>query len=176
MSDRRRLLGSYNLGSMANAIPQALGAQALDRDRQVIACCGDGGLMMLLGDLAPRSATSCRSCVVVFNGRLGMVKLEQEQGGLPEFGTELDNPDFAAVALALGLNARRVTEPDQLEHAVAWALAADGPNLLDVVTNPEEISVPPKPTLAEGWGFAIAKSKEALESRSGPPPRDSSAV
>jgi pyruvate dehydrogenase (quinone) len=166
MSDRRRLLGSYNLGSMANALPQALGAQALDRDRQVIACAGDGGLMMLLGDLRTAVTYRLPVCVVVFdNGRLGMVKLEQEQGGLPEFGTELDNPDFAAVALALGLNARRVTEPDQLEDAVTWALAADGPTLLDVVTNPEEVSVPPKPTLAQGWGFAIAKSKEALESR-----------
>ena len=166
MSDRRRLLGSYNLGSMANALPQALGAQALDRDRQVIACAGDGGLMMLLGDLRTAVTYRLPVCVVVFdNGRLGMVKLEQEQGGLPEFGTELDNPDFAAVALALGLDARRVTEPDQLEDAVTWALAADGPTLLDVVTNPEEVSVPPKPTLAQGWGFAIAKSKEALESR-----------
>ncbi len=166
MSDRRRLLGSYNLGSMANALPQALGAQALDRDRQVIACAGDGGLMMLLGDLRTAVTYRLPICVVVFdNGRLGMVKLEQEQGGLPEFGTELDNPDFAAVALALGLDARRVTEPDQLEDAVAWALAAEGPTLLDVVTNPEEVSVPPKPTLAQGWGFAIAKSKEALESR-----------
>ncbi len=166
MSDRRRLLGSYNLGSMANALPQALGAQALDRDRQVIACAGDGGLMMLLGDLRTAVTYRLPVCVVVFdNGRLGMVKLEQEQGGLPEFGTELDNPDFAAVALALGLNARRVTEPDQFEDAVAWALAAEGPTLLDVVTNPEEVSVPPKPTLAQGWGFAIAKSREAVESR-----------
>ena len=130
MSDRRRLLGSYNLGSMANALPQALGAQALDRDRQVIACAGDGGLMMLLGDLRTAVTYRLPICVVVFdNGRLGMVKLEQEQGGLPEFGTELDNPDFAAVAVALGLDARRVTEPDQLEDAVAWALAAEGPTL-----------------------------------------------
>ncbi len=166
MIDRRRLLGSYNLGSMANALPQALGAQALDRSRQVIACAGDGGLMMLLGDLRTAVTYRLPVCVVVFdNGRLGMVKLEQEQGGLPEFGTELDNPDLAVVALAMGLNARRVTEPGQLEDAVTWALAADGPTLLDVVTNPEEVSVPPKPTLAQGWGFAIAKSREALESR-----------
>ena len=77
-------------------------------------------------------------------------------------GTELDNPDLAAVALALGLDARRVTEPSALDEAVAWALGTAGPVLLDVVTNPEEVSVPPKPTLAQGWGFAIAKSKEAL--------------
>jgi pyruvate dehydrogenase (quinone) len=166
MSDRRQLIGSYNLGSMANAMPQALGAQALDRSRQVISFSGDGGLMMLLGDLRTAVTYSLPVTVVVFdNGRLGMVKLEQEQGGLPEFGTELDNPDIAAVALAMGLQARRVTEPGDLEEAVAWALGTDEPTLLDVVTNPEEISVPPKPTLAQGWGFAIAKSKEALESR-----------
>ena len=123
MSDRRRLIGSYNLGSMANAMPQALGAQALDRSRQVVALCGDGGLMMLLGDLRTAVTYGLPVTFVVFdNGRLGMVKLEQEQGGLPEFGTELDNPDLAAVALALGLNARRVTEPAELEDAVTWAL------------------------------------------------------
>jgi pyruvate dehydrogenase (quinone) len=166
MSDRRRLIGSYNLGSMANAMPQGLGAQALDRSRQVVALCGDGGLMMLLGDVRTAVTYGLPVKLVVFdNGRLGMVKLEQEQGGLPEFGTELDNPDLSAVALALGLNARRITEPDDLEDAVTWALAADGPVLLDVITNPDEVSVPPKPTLAQGWGFAIAKSKEALESR-----------
>jgi pyruvate dehydrogenase (quinone) len=166
MSDRRQLVGSYNLGSMANAMPQALGAQALDRSRQVISFSGDGGLMMLLGDLRTAVTYGLPVTVVVFdNGRLGMVKLEQEQGGLPEFGTELDNPDIAAVAVAMGFQARRVTDPGDLEGAVAWALGTDAPTLLDVVTNPEEVSVPPKPTLAQGWGFAIAKSKEALESR-----------
>ncbi len=166
MSQRRRLVGSYNLGSMANAMPQALGAQALDRSRQVISLSGDGGLMMLLGDLRTAVTYGLPVTVVVFdNGRLGMVKLEQEQGGLPEFGTELDNPDLAAVALAMGFQARRVTEPGDLDEAVAWALGTDAPTLLDVVTNPDEVSVPPKPTLAQGWGFAIAKSKEALESR-----------
>jgi pyruvate dehydrogenase (quinone) len=162
----RRLLGSYNLGSMANALPQALGAQALDRSRPVVALCGDGGLMMLLGDL--RTAVTYRLPVrfVVFdNGRLGMVKLEQEQGGLPEFGTELDNPDLAAVASSLGLAARRVTDPDDLDASLAWMMAQPGPSLLDVVTNPDEVAVPPRPTLAQGWGFAIAKSKEAIESR-----------
>jgi pyruvate dehydrogenase (quinone) len=166
MSDRRQLVGSYNLGSMANALPQALGAQALDRSRQVISFSGDGGLMMLLGDLRTAVTYRLPLTVVVFdNGRLGMVKLEQEQGGLPEFGTELDNPDLCAVALAMGLHARRVTDPASLDEAVAWALGTDAPTLLDVVTNPDEVSVPPKPTLAQGWGFAIAKSKEALESR-----------
>ncbi|RNI20863.1 thiamine pyrophosphate-dependent enzyme [Flexivirga caeni] len=161
----RRLLGSYNLGSMANAMPQALGAQALDRDRQVIANCGDGGLMMLLGDL--RTAVSYRlpvTFVVYDNGRLGMVKLEQEQGGLPEFGTTLDNPDLAAVAAAMGLQSLRVTSTDALDEAVRTALASEEPFLLDVVTNPDEIALPPKASVHQAWGFAIAKTKETLES------------
>ena len=160
------MLGSFNLGSMANAMPQALGAQALDRSRQVIAFCGDGGLMMLLGDLRTAVTYALPTTFVVFNNqRLGMVKLEQEQSGLPEFGTELDNPDLAAVARAMGLDAQRVTRPEDVSEAVRAALAHDGPSLVDVLTNPQEISVPPKPTVQQGWGFAIAKIKENLNSR-----------
>jgi pyruvate dehydrogenase (quinone) len=166
MRGSRRLLGSFNLGSMANALPMALGAQALDRSRPVVSFSGDGGLMMLLGDLRTAVTYKLPVRVVVFdNGSLGMVKLEQEQGGLPEFGTTLDNPDIAAVAAALGLPSRRVTENDELEDAVQWAFGVDGPVLLDVVTNPDEVAVPPKPTLSQAWGFAIAKSKEVIESR-----------
>ncbi|KJY24550.1 thiamine pyrophosphate-dependent enzyme [Streptomyces katrae] len=161
----RRLLGSYNLGSMANAMPQALGAQLWDPDRQVIAFCGDGGLSMLLGDLMTIKTYRLPVKLVLFdNRRLGMVKLEQEQAGLPEFGTELDNPDFAAVATALGLTGIRVTDPDALDDAVRQALEAPGPVLLDVLTNPREIAVPAKPTVGQGWGFAIAKVKETLAS------------
>jgi pyruvate dehydrogenase (quinone) len=166
MTGTRRLIGSFNLGSMANAMPQALGAQALDRDRQVVAFCGDGGLMMLLGDLRTAVTYDLPVTFVVFNnGRLGMVKLEQEQGGLPEFGTELDNPDIAAVATAMGLQARRVTDPDEVDDAVKESLALRKPSLLDLRTNPEEISLPPKPTVDQAWGFAIAKAKETLSSR-----------
>ncbi|MBR7834262.1 pyruvate oxidase [Actinospica durhamensis] len=165
MRGTRRMLGSYNLGSMANAMPQALGAAALDRGRQVVAFCGDGGLTMLLGDLITAVAYRLPVKFVVFdNGRLGMVKLEQEQGGLPEFGTELANPDLAAVAQALGLTGIRVEDPAALDAAVAEALALDGPVLLDVLTNPEEIALPPKATAADAWGFAIAKLKEGLVS------------
>ncbi|MFE6906715.1 thiamine pyrophosphate-dependent enzyme [Streptomyces erythrochromogenes] len=162
----RRLLGSYNLGSMANAMPQALGAQLWAPDRQVIAFCGDGGLSMLLGDLMTIKTYRLPVKLVVFdNRRLGMVKLEQEQAGLPEFGTELDNPDFAAVATALGITGIRLTDPADLDETVARALATPGPVLLDVLTNPEEIAVPAKPTLAQGWGFAVAKAKEMLPGR-----------
>ncbi|MEQ4500183.1 thiamine pyrophosphate-dependent enzyme [Nocardioides kribbensis] len=161
MSGTRRLLGSYNLGSMANAMPQALGAQGLDRARQVVAFCGDGGLSMLMGDLITAVSHDLPVKLVVFdNGRLGMVKLEMEQAGLPEFGTVLHNPDFAAVARAVGLHGVRVTDPHDVDEAVREALAHPGPVLLDVVTNPDEVAVPPTPTVAQGWGFALAKTKE----------------
>jgi pyruvate dehydrogenase (quinone) len=165
MTGTRRLIGSYNLGSMANAMPQALGAAALDRSRQVVAFCGDGGLSMLLGDMITAVSHDLPVKLVVFdNGRLGMVKLEMEQVGLPEFGTVLHNPDFARVAEAMGMRGLRVEDPHDVEAAVREALAHDGPVLLDVLTNPDEIAVPPKPTLEQGWGFAIARSREFVDS------------
>ncbi|KOY56456.1 MULTISPECIES: thiamine pyrophosphate-dependent enzyme [unclassified Streptomyces] len=168
MHGDRRLIGSYNLGSMANAMPQALGAQLWAPDRQIVALCGDGGLSMLLGDLMTIKTYRLPVKLVVFdNRRLGMVKLEQEQAGLPEFGTELDNPDFAAVATALGLTGIRVTDPAELHEGVRRAFETPGPVLLDVLTNPEEVAVPGKPTVAQGWGFAVAKAKELLPGREG---------
>ncbi|MFG3589934.1 thiamine pyrophosphate-dependent enzyme [Streptomyces sp. NPDC047990] len=168
MRGSRRLIGSYNLGSMANAMPQALGAQLWAPDRQIVAFCGDGGLSMLLGDLMTIRTYRLPVKLVVFdNRRLGMVKLEQEQAGLPEFGTELDNPDFAAVATALGLTGIRVTDPADLDASVRRAFDTPGPVLLDVLTNPQEVAVPGKPTVSQGWGFAIAKVKEILPSHEG---------
>ncbi|MFF4401480.1 thiamine pyrophosphate-dependent enzyme [Streptomyces sp. NPDC001480] len=169
MRGERRLIGSYNLGSMANAMPQALGAQCLDRERQVVAFCGDGGLSMLLGDLMTLKTYRLPVKLVVFdNRRLGMVKLEQEQAGLPEFGTVLDNPDFAAVAEAMGITGIRVTDPAEVESAVRRAFGTPGPVLLDVLTNPDEIAVPAKPTVEQGWGFAVAKMKEVVRSHGEP--------
>jgi pyruvate dehydrogenase (quinone) len=165
LTGRRQLLGSFNLGSMANAMPQALGAAALDRSRQTIAFCGDGGLTMLLGDLITAVSHDLPVKLVVFdNGSLGMVKLEMEQVGLPAFGTTLHNPDLAAVARAIGLHGVRVEDPHDVEAGVREVLAHDGPALLDVVTSADEIAVPPNPTLSQGWGFAIAKAKEFVES------------
>jgi pyruvate dehydrogenase (quinone) len=165
MTGGRRLIGSYNLGSMANAMPQALGAQALDRSRQVVAFCGDGGLSMLMGDLITAVTLNLPVRLVVFdNGRLGMVKLEMEQVGLPEFGTVLHNPDFARVAEALGMRGIRVEQPNDVESALKEAFAHDGPVLVDCLTNPDEIAIPPKPTLEQGWGFAIAKTREFVDS------------
>ncbi|MEU8776858.1 thiamine pyrophosphate-dependent enzyme [Streptomyces sp. NPDC048606] len=163
MRGTRRLIGSYNLGSMANAMPQAIGAQLWAPDRQIVAFCGDGGLSMLLGDLMTIRTYRLPVKLVVFdNRRLGMVKLEQEQSGLPEFGTELDNPDFAALATAMGITGIRVVDPADLVDGVRRALDAPGPVLLDVLTNPEEVAVPGRPTVAQGWGFAVAKAKEIL--------------
>ncbi|MFH8336392.1 thiamine pyrophosphate-dependent enzyme [Streptomyces sp. AM6-12] len=165
MRGERRLIGSYNLGSMANAMPQALGAQCLDRERQVVAFCGDGGLSMLLGDLMTLKTHRLPVKLVVFdNRRLGMVKLEQEQAGLPEFGTVLDNPDFSAVAEAMGITGIRVTDPSEVESAVRRAFSSPGPVLLDVLTNPDEVAVPAQPTVEQGWGFAVAKMKEVVRS------------
>lgn len=168
MSGSRRLVGSYNLGSMANAMPQALGIQALDRRREVVALCGDGGLTMLLGDLLTAVSEDLPVRIVVFdNGRLGMVKLEQEQAGLPEHGTTLTNPDLAAVARAMGLSAWRVEAAERLEAVLREAFLTAGPVLVDVVTNPDEIALPPTTDVHQAWGFAIAKVKETLESRDG---------
>jgi pyruvate dehydrogenase (quinone) len=165
MTGGRRLVGSFNLGSMANAMPQALGAQALDRTRQVVAFCGDGGLSMLMGDLITAVSHDLPVKLVVFdNGRLGMVKLEMEQVGLPEFGTVLHNPDFSRVAEACGLQGFRAEHPDEVEGAIKAALAFDGPALVDCVTNPDEVAVPPKPSLDQMRGFAIAKTREFLDS------------
>jgi pyruvate dehydrogenase (quinone) len=162
----QRLLGSFNLGSMANAMPQALGAQALYPDRQVVAFCGDGGLTMLLGDLITLVAYELPVKLIVFNNhRLGMVKLEMEQAGLPEYGTELKNPDLAVVATSLGLTGIRVEQTDELRPAMDRAFATPGPVLVDVVTNPDEVAVPPNATPGDAWGFAIAKIKEVLRSR-----------
>jgi len=138
MGADRRLLGSYNLGSMANAMPQALGAAALDPDRQVVAWCGDGGLTMLLGDLLTIAEQGLPTKVVVFdNGRLGLVKIEQEESDLTEHGTGLDNPDLAAVARALGIHGVRVTRDVDVDDAVREAFAHPGPVLLDVLVDPE---------------------------------------
>jgi pyruvate dehydrogenase (quinone) len=165
MTGGRRLVGSYNLGSMANAMPQALGAQALDRSRQVVAFCGDGGLSMLMGDLITAVSHDLPVKLVVFdNGRLGMVKLEMEQVGLPEFGTVLHNPDFSRVAEACGLQGFRAEHPDEVEGAIRAALAVDGPALVDCLTNPDEVAIPPKPTFDQMRGFAIAKTREFLDS------------
>ena len=121
---------------------------------------------MLLGDLLTAVARDLPIKLIVFdNRRLGMVKLEQEEAGLPEFGTVLENPDFAAVATAMGAHGIRITDPAELETGISDAFTHDGPVVVDVVTNPDEIVIPSHPTPGQAWGFAIAKVKEVIRSR-----------
>ncbi|WP_020666783.1 pyruvate dehydrogenase [Amycolatopsis nigrescens] len=160
---RRRLLGSFVHGSMANALPHAIGAQAADRDRQVIAMAGDGGLAMLMGELLTLRTHNLPVKVVVFNNSsLGMVKLEMLVDGLPEFGTDHDRVDFAAIARAAGIHSRRIENPADVRDGIKELLAHDGPALLDVVTDPNALSIPPNITAAQVKGFALAVSRTVL--------------
>jgi pyruvate dehydrogenase (quinone) len=159
----RRILGSFNHGSMANALPQAIGAQTAYPGRQVITFSGDGGLAMLMGELLTLAQYQLPVKVLLFdNHRLGMVQLEQEAAGLPHYGVELKNPNFAALAEAVGLTGLRVEDPAQVRPALQKALATDGPVLVDVVTDPNVLSMPPKATIQQAKGFALAMTKMAF--------------
>jgi pyruvate dehydrogenase (quinone) len=161
---RRRLLGSFKHGSMANALPHAIGAQLAAPGRQVIAMAGDGGLAMLMGELLTLRTHRLPVKVVVFNNSsLGMVKLEMLVDGYPEFGTEHEAVDFAAIARGAGLHATRVEKPDELAGAVAETLSHPGPALLDIVTDPNALSIPPTITADEVKGFALAVGRTVLE-------------
>ncbi|ENZ80690.1 ubiquinone-dependent pyruvate dehydrogenase [Caulobacter vibrioides] len=163
MNGRRRLLGSLVHGSMANAMPQAIGAQAAFPDRQVISLSGDGGFAMLMGDLLTLRQQNLPVKIVVYNnGSLGFVALEMKGGGFLEFGTDLKNPDFAAVARAAGLHAVRVDKPSALPAAVREVLAHPGPALLDVVTYQQELSMPPHIQLDQVKGFGLWGLKAVL--------------
>lgn len=143
MNGRRRLIGSFNHGSMANALPHAIGAQAAYPDRQVISLSGDGGLAMLLGELLTLRQQRLPVKVVVFNnGALSFVELEMKAAGIVTFATDLDDPDFAGIAKATGLYGARVETADQLEPALRAAFDHDGPALVDVLTAREELSLP----------------------------------
>jgi pyruvate dehydrogenase (quinone) len=159
----RRILGSFNHGSMANALPQAIGAQTAYPSRQVISLSGDGGLSMLLGELLTIAQYQLPVKVVLFNNhRLGMVQLEQEAAGLPHYGCELKNPNFAALAQAIGLMGVRVEDPTEVRPALERALGSTGPVLVDVVTDPNVLSMPPKATIQQAAGFALAMTKMAF--------------
>jgi len=163
MNGKRRLIGSFNHGTMANALPQAIGAQATEPERQTIALSGDGGLSMLLGDLLTLKQHKLPVKVVVFNNEaLGFVELEMKATGYLETGTDLSRTDFAAVANAMGIYGVRVENPDQLEKAVKNALNHDGPALIDVVVNRQELSMPPKISAQQAGGFSLWAVKAVL--------------
>ncbi|OYN95909.1 pyruvate oxidase [Enemella evansiae] len=164
----RKILGSFLHGSMANALPQAIGAQFAEPDRQVISMSGDGGLSMLLGEMLTVAMYQLPLNVVLFNNStLGMVKLEMLVDKLPDFGVDVPPVDYAAIARAMGWHSVRVEDPRELEQAYAEAFAHRGPSLVDVVTDPMALSIPPKITSAQVFGFATAMSKIVLNGGAG---------
>ncbi|WP_065219680.1 MULTISPECIES: thiamine pyrophosphate-dependent enzyme [Butyricimonas] len=163
---QRKMLGSFNHGSMANAIPQAIGASLAFPDRQVWSLCGDGGLSMLLGDLSTIVQYKLPVKIVVFNNRsLGMVKLEMEVAGLPDWQTDMENPDFALVAKAMGMEGITVTDPDKVESALETAMKIDGPVLVNVMTDPNALAMPPKVEWSQMLGFAQSMYKLMINGR-----------
>ncbi|MGK5641281.1 pyruvate dehydrogenase [Streptomyces sp. URMC 126] len=161
---RRRVIGSFTHGSMANALPQAIGAQFLDPDRQVVSMSGDGGFSMLMGDFLTLVQYGLPVKVVLFNNSsLGMVELEMMVGGLPSYGTANRNPDFAALATAAGAYGVRVEKPKHVRGALRDAFKHKGPALVDIVTDPNALSMPPKISADMVSGFALSAGKMVLD-------------
>ena len=159
----RRLIGSFLHGSMANALPMALGAQVAFPDRQVVSVSGDGGLSMLLGELITAKMYNLPVKVVVFNNStLGMVKLEMLVNGIPDFQTDVPDTNYAEIARAIGFHAERVEDASRLADAYREAFAAPGPALVEVITDPNALSLPPAITGGQVVGFATAMSKIVL--------------
>jgi pyruvate dehydrogenase (quinone) len=163
MNGRRRLVGSFSHGSMANALPQAIGVQASQPGRQVVTLSGDGGLAMLLGELITLRQQHLPVKVVVFNnGALSFVELEMKAAGVVTYGTDLDNPDFAGMARSAGLLGVRVDKAGELEDALKEAFGHDGPALVDVRTARHELEIPPKLTYGEIKGFTLYATRTIL--------------
>lgn len=166
MNGKRRLLGSFIHGSMANSVPQAIGAQAAFPGRQVITLSGDGGLAMLLGELLTLAQLKLPVKIVVFNNRsLGFVEVEMKAAGLIDFGTELVNPDFAKLAESANILGLRVEKPGELRSALEKALAHDGPALVDVIVDRHELPIPPKIDTSQALGFGLYMLKAVLNGR-----------
>lgn len=166
MNGRRRLIGSFAHGTMANAISHAVGAQSAFPGRQVIALAGDGGTAMLLGELLTLRQNRLPVKIVVFNNSsLNFVELEMKAAGFVTFGTDLDNPSFADIARAVGMHGERVEQPGDLERALASAFAYDGPALVEVVTARQELSMPPTITAAQAKGFTLYALRTVMSGR-----------
>ncbi|RKR81869.1 pyruvate dehydrogenase (quinone) [Mucilaginibacter gracilis] len=163
MKKGRRLIGSFNHGSMASAMPQAIGAQLAFPERQVISLSGDGGFAMMMGDILTIYQYDLPVKLIIYNnGSLGFVAMEMKVIGMPPFGTELKNPDFAKMAEAIGIMGIRVENSEDLPGAVAKALAHKGPVLIDVLTNPTELAMPPQINFDEAKGFGIYMLRQTL--------------
>lgn len=166
MNGQRRLLGSFWHGSMANAMAQAIGAQAACPQRQVIALCGDGGFSMLMGNLLSLAQLRLPVKLVVFNnGALGFIELEQKSTRFLDFGTELHNPDFAATAEAVGIRGIRLTRPEEVEPGIQAALAHPGLVLVDAVVNRQELAMLPSITTEMAKGFTLYMIKAVMSGR-----------
>ena len=166
MNGKRRLIGSFWHGSMANAMAQAIGAQAAFSGRQVVSLSGDGGFAMLMGDFLTLTQYKLPVKVVVFNnGTLGFVELEQKSTGFLDFGVDLQNPNFAAMAEAIGIRGIRIEDAAQVEDGIAAALAHDGPVLVDAVVNRTELAMPPSITLEMANGFTLYMVKAVIGGR-----------
>lgn len=166
MNGKRRLVGSFNHGSMANAMVQAIGAQAAFPGRQVISFSGDGGFTMMMGEFATLLQTRLPVKIMVLNnGTLGFVEMEMKANGFLDTGCELTNPNFAAMAEAMGIKGVRVEHPQDLRAAVAEVLAHDGPALLDVVSARQELIMPPKTTAEHAYKFGVFLLKAVLDGR-----------
>jgi pyruvate dehydrogenase (quinone) len=160
---KRRVFGSWHHGTMANALPQAIGASAAYPGRQVISMSGDGGLGMLMGELLTVKLHQLNTKIVVFNNSsLGMVKLEMLVEGIPDYETDHDHVDFAAIAQGVGIESVRITDPKKLKKEMSHALKHKGPALIDVVTDPSALSMPPHITSQQIRGFAMASTKVVL--------------
>jgi len=166
MNGRRRLIGSFWHGSMANALAQGIGAQAAFPDRQVVSLSGDGGFTMLMGDFLSLVQLGLPVKVVVFNnGALGFIELEQKSTGFLPFGTEFKNPNFAAMAEAVGVRGIRLEDPGEVEAGIAAALAHNGPVLVDAVVNRTELAMPPAVTVEMAKGFTLYMVKAVMSGR-----------
>jgi pyruvate dehydrogenase (quinone) len=168
MNGKRRLIGSFWHGSMANAMAHAIGAQAAFPQRQVISLSGDGGFSMLMGDFLSLAQLNLPVKVIVFNnGALGFIELEQRSSGFIDTGTELKNPNFAAMAEAVGIRGIRLENPSEVEAGITTALAHDGPVLVDAVVNRSELAMPPAVTVEMAKGFTLYMVKAILDGRAG---------
>jgi pyruvate dehydrogenase (quinone) len=166
MNGRRRLMGSFTHGSMANALPQAIGAQASHPGRQIVSLSGDGGLAMLLGEVLTLRQLKLPVKIVVFNNSsLGFVELEMKAAGLVDYGTDLVNPNFAQLAESAGLLGARVEKPEDVGPALSRAFAHDGPALVEVIVNRQELSMPPTITAEQVVGFSLYMIRAVLSGR-----------
>ena len=166
MNGKRRLLGSFWHGSMANAMAQAIGAQSAFPTRQVISLSGDGGFTMLMGDFLSLVQLGLPVKTVVFNnGALGFIELEQKSTGFLDFGTDFKNPNFALMAEAIGIRGIRIEDAADVESGIQTALAHDGPVLIDAVVNRQELAIPPKVTAEMAKGFTLYMAKAIMNGR-----------